>query len=279
MVSYSANEAERRLNGPFTAGSAREIYPFGMFDFLKYEFGYSWFIAYGHLVPLVLAVALGVVAARRRWPRWVTVVAGVVALWAIAGLVVTHLVGINEPMELPTARFLSSGSGRVLDVGAGSGRAAVGVLLARPKATVVGLDIYKGYWGIEGNTPERFMTNARIAGAADRAEARTGDMRDMPFEDGEFDAVISAYAIDHLRREGTAKALSEISRVLKPRGEFLLMIVNADWLMRIASPHAIGHHPPADPARWRALLEQAGFVVEEQGTRPATLYFLARKAS
>jgi SAM-dependent methyltransferase len=246
--------------------------------FTTYEFGYSWFIGYGLLVPLVLTLALGGVALRRRWPRWVVVFAGVIALWAVAGILLINVVfGINRPMELPTPRFLSSGSGRVLDAGAGSGRAAVGVLLARPKVTVTGLDIYQGYWGIENNTPERFLTNARIAGASDRANARTGDMRQMPFEDAEFDAVVSSYAIDHLRQDGRIKALAEVARVLKPRGEFLLLIVNVDWLTWLVSPHAMAHHPRQDPAQWRALLEQQGFVVEEQGTKPATLYFLARK--
>jgi hypothetical protein len=31
------------------------------------------------------------------------------------------------------------------------------------------------------------------------------------------------------------------------------------------------------PARWAELLQQAGFEIVEQGTLPATLYFLARK--
>ena len=78
--------------------------------------------------------------------------------------------------------------------------------------------------------------------------------------------------IDHLRNEGKVKALSEVARVLKPRGEFLLLIVNADWMTRLFSPHALGHHPRQDPARWRTLLDQAGFAIEEEGTDPATLY-------
>lgn len=246
--------------------------------FTPYDFGYSWFIGYGLAVPLALAAALGAVALWRGWRRWIVVLAAVVAAWAIAGMFLINIVfGINRPMELPTERFLASGSGRVLDVGAGSGRAAVGVLLARPKATVTGLDIYSGYWGIDDNTPERFMANARIAGAADRAEARTGDMRDIPFEDAAFDAVISAYAIDHLGQDGRVTSVGEVARVLKPRGEFLLLIVNVDWWTRVFSPHAIAHHPRQDPAEWRALLEQGGFEVEQEGTKPATLYFLARK--
>jgi SAM-dependent methyltransferase len=243
-----------------------------------YDFGYSWFIGYGLVIPLAVAVAAGAVGLRRGWRKWLLALAAIVSLWAMAGLILINLVfGINRPMKLPTDRFLASGSGRVLDAGAGSGRAAVGVLLARPNATVTGLDIYSGYWGIDDNTPERFMHNARMAGAATRAEARTGDMRDMPFEDATFDAVVSSYAIDHLPPDGIVKAVAEVARVLEPRGEFLLLIVNVDWWSRVFSPHAVAHHPRQDPARWRALLEQAGFVIDEEGKKPATLYFLAKK--
>jgi len=178
-------------------------------------------------------------------------------------------------MALPQVPFLESGNGHVLDAGAGSGRAAIGVLLARPGATVMALDIYDGYWGIEGNTPERFMTNARIAGAADRADARTGDMREMPFADATFDAVVSSYAIDHLNREGRGKAMAEVARVLKPGGDFLLLIVEASrWTMLVSPP--LAHHAKPDLARWRALLQQHGFTILDEGTQPMTRYWLAR---
>ena len=243
-----------------------------------YDIGYSWSIAYGFVIPLAMAAVIGGVALWRGWPRWVPVVAAVVVIWAAAGLFVINAVfGINRPMQVPTTRFLASGAGRVLDAGAGSGRAAIGVLLARPRATVTGLDIYEGYWGIDDNTPERFMANARVAGVAGRAEARRGDMREMPFEDAAFDAIVSAYAIDHLRPDGRTQALAEAARVLEPGGELLLLLVNVDWLTWVVSPHAIAHHPRPDPAAWRAMLERGGFVIEEEGTRPATLYFLARK--
>lgn len=243
-----------------------------------YDFGYSWHIAYGLAIPLALGGLVVGVAVWRGWPRWVALAAALIAVWALLGLLVVNVVwGINRPMTLPTERFLASGGGRVLDAGAGSGRAGIGVLLARPKTTVTALDIYRGYWGIDDNTPERFMLNARIAGVADRAEARTGDMREMPFGDASFDAVVSAFALDHLRREGQVKALREVARVLKPRGEFLLMVPNVDLLTWVFSPHAIAHHPRRDPEEWRALLETHGFAVQEVGTRPATLYFLAVK--
>ena len=168
-------------------------------------------------------------------------------------LITQFLFRINLPSPPPTEQFLSSGAGRVVDVGAGSGRAAVGLLLARPRVTVTAVDIYKGYYGIDDNTPERLMANARIAGVADRAEAKVGDARDLPLESATYDGVISVAAIDHLPRAGIPKALAEVARVLKPGGEFLLTIVNVDVWARFGSPHALGHHPAADPSRWRGV--------------------------
>jgi ubiquinone/menaquinone biosynthesis C-methylase UbiE len=42
----------------------------------------------------------------------------------------------------------------------------------------------------------------------------------LPFGDSEFDAVVSSYAIDHLRRDERAKAIAEVARVLKPGASF-----------------------------------------------------------
>jgi SAM-dependent methyltransferase len=242
-----------------------------------YDFGYSGNFLYAMAAPLILAAAVAALAAWRSWSRWVTISAVLVALWAGAAVVVLNVM-LNHPMTLPTERFLTSGSGRVLDVGAGSGRAAIGVLLARPHATATGLDIYSGYWGIDDNTPERFMKNARIAGVDERAAARVGDMRDMPFGDGVFDAVVSSYAIDHLRRAERPKAIAEVARVLKPGGEFLLMLIQVDWKTWLVSP-VLAHHPSQNPEPWRAMLQQNGLNLEEEGTGFTTLYFLAKKSA
>ena len=248
-----------------------------MSNFFAYDFGYSWSVRYAMLVPLVLAAGLAGLALWRSWSRWVYVPMILVALWAAGAVVVLNLM-LNRPMALPTEGFLTSGSGRVLDVGAGSGRAAIGVLLARPNTTAMGVDIYSGYWGIDENTPERFMMNARTAGVAERAAARVGDMRQLPFGDGEFDGVVSSYAIDHLRRAERPKAIAEVARVLKPGGEFLLMIIQVDWRTWLVSP-ILAHHPSQSPEPWRALLQEHGFALQEEGTPLTTLYFLAKKQS
>lgn len=243
-----------------------------------FDFGYSWSVAWGHVVPIALFGMLAALAYRARWRRWITVTSALLAAWGFAGLLATHFVfRLNLPEPLPTPRFLGAGSGRAVDIGAGSGRATVGLLLARPQVSVTAVDIYSGYFGIDDNTPDRLLRNAGIAGVAGRTDVQVGDARALPLGSAAYDGVISVAAIDHLPRTGVPAALGEAARVLKPGGEFLLTVVNVDAWAWLTSPHAIAHHRPADPGNWRALLESAGFDVLEHGTRPGRLYFLSRK--
>ena len=245
---------------------------------LTYDFGYSWWITWGQIIPIVVFGGLAVLGWRLRWRRPIVVAFGLVACWGIAASVVIHgLFRLNLPLAPVTDRFLPGGIGRVVDIGAGSGRATVGLLLAKPRVTVTAVDIYSGYFGIEDNTPDRLMNNARIAGVADRAAARVGDARQLPFGDAEFDAAISVAAIDHLPRRDIPKALADTARVLKPGGEFLLTIVNVDGWVWFASP-PMAHHPRAIPERWRTMLTSAGFEIVAEGRQPGGLYFLCRKA-
>lgn len=247
-----------------------------------YDFGYPWPITWIHLIPLVLGAAAAVFGFRLGWRRWAVGLSAVIAVWGAVGLVLTHTImgGLNAPQRLPVDQFMASGRGRVLDVGSGSGRALIGLLLARRQATGTALDIYSGFFGVADNTPERMMRNARIAGVADRADTVTADATKMPLPDASYDAAISSYAIDHMGREGTPKAIKEVARVLKPNGEFLLEIVNPDAWVKVMMPiphFGLNAHFRPDPVRWRAMLNDAGFEVMEEGMAPATLYWLARK--
>lgn len=241
-----------------------------------YDFGYMWQLTWGPAIPLAIFGGLALLGCWLGWRRWVTALAGSLAAWCLLMLVFVHFVfRINLPMDLPSDRFLSGG-GEVVDVGAGSGRFSTGLLLARPNARVTAVDIYDGFWGISGNTPERFMRNMSIAGVADRARAPVGDARALPLADAAYDGAISSYAIDHLRRDDIPTALSEVRRVLKPSGEFLLSVVHVDWWMLLVSP-VLAHHPSSDPERWHRMLIDAGFDIREQTTTPGSLNFLAVK--
>lgn len=249
-------------------------------DWFKYDFGYEWPWSYGHLIPVVVFGLLILVALRRRWPTWSVVLLSIPVLWGITGFWIVHAVmNINTPPELPTAQFLRSGKGVVLDAGAGSGRSSLMVLLARPDSEVVALDIFSNNYGIGENTPDRLLRNAAAAGVADRLRVQVGDMRSIPLANATFDAAISAFAIDHLSNEDIPRALAELRRTLKPNGEFLLLTLNPDEYVRIAYPLAAehGYFGPRDPkTRWAALLRAAGFQMIEAGTTPGTLYLLSR---
>jgi SAM-dependent methyltransferase len=244
-----------------------------------YDFGYSWSVAWGHVVPAVVFGILLGLSLWRRWPTWLTVTFGLVATWAATAVfAVQVLLGINLPVRIPSAQFMAGGAGHVLDIGAGSGRATIGLLLARPELRVTAVDLYSGYYGIDNNTPARLLDNARRAGVAARVDVKVGDARRLPFDPATFDGAISTYAIDHMNWQGTTAAVEETSRVLKPGGQFLLEIVNADAWVHLLMPvlHGGGHFRPS-PDRWRRLLRDSGFEVVEEGSRPATLYWLARK--
>ena len=246
-----------------------------------YEFGYGWAWNYGHLIAVVVFGALAVLAWKLSWPRWVGALSIALALWGIVGLLIVQtVIRMNLPLELPTEQFLAQGSGEVLDAGAGSGRSSLMVLLARPEARVLALDLYEGYFGIPDNKPERLFANAARAGVEDRIQVQVGDVREMPLADDSLDAAVSAYMIDHLSREGVVHSLAEIQRVLRPNGQFLLMVINPDIWIRIAYPFFVHHGyfgSSADHQRWRSHLTNAGFEIVEQGTTPGTLYLLARK--
>jgi SAM-dependent methyltransferase len=246
------------------------------------SFDYPWFLSYGHLILTALALALWTVARWRRWPRASKILIGALALWSFAAfLTARFILDFNGVPALPTQSYLASGAGLVLDMGAGTGRSTLMVLQARPQTRVVALDLFADYYerhfGRGQSGPERLLANLTAAGLESRAEIRTGDMRELPFEEATFDAVVSAYAIDHLNREGITAALSEAARVLKPNGEFLLMVIGKEFWLNFAFGPLLLHSSIRSPQGWATLLEDAGFQIVEQGTRPATFYVLARK--
>jgi SAM-dependent methyltransferase len=88
---------------------------------------------------------------------------------------------------------------RVLDVGCGDGR--IPSLYTSPEVLAVDLS---------ADAVER----ARARGV----DAQVADMRELPFEDGSFDAVTCSHALYHVH--DVDSALAEFVRVLRPGGRF-----------------------------------------------------------
>lgn len=247
------------------------------------DFGYPWWLSYGHLPILGIAAAILLFGFVRKWSAWPMLVFAIVALWSGAAFFVERFViDVNRTPELPTESFFRSGAGRVLDIGAGTGRSSIMVLKSRPQATVVALDLFgesfEQHFGRGESPQERLLANLKAAGVEQRATITTADMRKLPFEAGTFDAIVSSYAMDHLNRQGSDQSLAEAARVIRPGGDFLLMLIaNEPWAKFTFGP-LIAHAGTRGADWWNAHAQKAGFQIVEEGTRPLTLYLLARRA-
>jgi len=100
--------------------------------------------------------------------------------------------------------------GRVLDLGSGAGRLLSLVKLARQEAEAVAMDFSPT---MLGQLQERF-------GADSKVEIVEHDL-DQPLPRlGTFDAVVSCFAIHHLRHERKRSLYAEIYELLTPGGVF-----------------------------------------------------------
>ena len=102
---------------------------------------------------------------------------------------------LDRPM---LAAVHASGAQRVLDVGCGEGRFCR--MMAEIVPQVVGLD-----------PTVRLLSEARKLGGAQYAQGRA---EDMPFEDGDFDLVVSYLSLIDI--PDSAAAIAEMARVVRP---------------------------------------------------------------
>ncbi len=243
------------------------------------DFGYDWPWTHGHLIVGLLSLTLLGIGWYRGWRRALLGVLTLIGLWGVISFWIIHERFLfNRPVPIPSAEFLKSGQGTVLDLGAGSGRATIGVLRDRPQAQVVAVDIFASHYGIPDNSAERLLRNVQVAGFAGRARVQPGDIRALPFTNERFDAAISVAVIDHFRGEDVKKTFAEVRRVLKPGGDFLFVVINRDPWMKFVFPFLHGHYFGSRPMRdrWLQRCREAGYDVVEVGTQPGALYVLAR---
>ncbi|MEU6716865.1 class I SAM-dependent methyltransferase [Nonomuraea sp. NPDC046802] len=114
------------------------------------------------------------------------------------------------------------GDERLLDLGCGRG--AVLMLAARrlEKGRATGIDLWRSK-DQSGNAEPAARANAEAEGVSDRVELVTGDLRELPFDDGAFDVVVSSLAIHNISDEkGRTQAVREAHRVLRPGGLMLI---------------------------------------------------------
>lgn len=146
------------------------------------------------------------------------------SMLATAGLMVwSSKVGKLRMRERLLDSLDLGGTETVLDVGCGRGLLLTAAARRLSTGRALGVDLWQAA-DQSGNSPEAALANARAEGVADRVEIKTGDMRELPMPDETVDVVVSSMAIHNIPdRDGRARAVREITRVLKPKGRLALL--------------------------------------------------------
>lgn len=152
--------------------------------------------------------------------------------------------------------------GDVLDIGCGQGFLIEKLLKKTKHNSVVGVDISPKLCSIaSARNPKAIIFNS--------------DAENLPFTRNSFDIIFITEVLEHLL--APRKAISEISRVLKPKGKLVLTVPNRDWFLFKRYSISKKSFQPVDD-RWyrvreiKKLLSQNGFkIIKIIGEGP--LYF------
>jgi ubiquinone/menaquinone biosynthesis C-methylase UbiE len=155
----------------------------------------------------------------------------------------------------------------VLDIATGTGNTALA--LAPLVLRVTGLDVASA-----------MLDQARGRAQAEKiknAEFVSGSAEEIPFPDAEFSLVVSRHAPHHFHR--LDKFLSEVRRVLKPGGRFVVAdqispsAEIADWVDRWERTRDPSHFRQRTVAEWKEMAATAGFSWVQDKAVPYELPF------
>lgn len=128
-----------------------------------------------------------------------------------------HLLSLNidKVWRRKTAREVAKCQPRtILDLATGTADLAIAMAKRNPQAHIIGMDISEKMLEIG-------KTKIASQGHENQIELHLGDAADLPFENQSFDAVTVAFGVRNF--EDLDKGLSEISRVLKPNGQAVIL--------------------------------------------------------
>src|SRR6266851_3900831 len=186
--------------------------------------------------PLLMALGSACLLALSAWLLWsgemnstrhaISILApGVGALWLFLNAAIyvhTTRAGKFAVWAELLDRLELKGDEQLLDIGCGRGAVLLMAAQRLPRGRAVGVDLWSTM-DQSGNAERVTRQNAALEAVAERVELHTADMRQLPFDDGSFDMVVSSLAIHNVPGAGErARAVCEAARVLKKGGKLVI---------------------------------------------------------
>lgn len=140
-------------------------------------------------------------------------------------------------------------SGRIVDIGCGTGVVALTLAEREPGVTVTGIDLSDGMLAFAAAKAAKLKLG-------DRVEFIKGDAEALNLPGNSVDAVVSLYAWRHLPNPG--KAAAEVFRVLRPGGLFAVAVGSGPKLASFAGIRAAINLPFRSLAKIRGRELSAG---------------------
>lgn len=151
----------------------------------------------------------------------------------------------------------------ILDIGCGEGELC-NYLAKNTKKKITGLDVSE-------NGFKKAKRTAVLIKTSELVVCIKGDAHSMPYlKDGEFDAVTIVYTLHHINQPEIA--LSEIKRILKPKGYIVAVDYVIDKGVAKTDCHKFSF------SKMKELFQRAGFILSEKRLlEPDLAFFLAVK--
>ena len=111
--------------------------------------------------------------------------------------------------------------GRILDAGCGFGGMDILLAMAFPNSEVIGIDL-------SDPLLQKAGMDARAAELGERLKFEKADVRQIPYADNTFDAILNLNMV-HLV-EDPVRMLNEIERVLVPNGHLFVADIRRSWI-------------------------------------------------
>jgi SAM-dependent methyltransferase len=122
--------------------------------------------------------------------------------------------------------------------------------------------------GVDISEPIVIQARGAFDGSSAPLQSAVGDVRDLPFRDDSFDAIYSMGTIEHF--DETARAVAEMTRVLKPGGRAIIGVPNRHdpflrplfvTLLQAVGLYGYGYEKSYSRRALRQMLEEAGLEV------------------